>query len=160
MKKKRNNRKPTLLADNLAAIYGQRKWDGPWRIYTLVRCWPKLVGSVFAEHSIPAYFRRNELWVYVENSIWMQQMHLGTPDILEKINAFLQSGLSVQDIRWKLLPADLIHPREEQYEPPPIEVDPAAERNFRAMAENIADPEARTALCNLWLRLESVKQKA
>ncbi len=147
------------LAKTLSSVYGEQRWGNQWHLFALVRHWPKLVGAAFAEHSLPAYFRRDELWVYAQNSIWMQQMHLGKIDIIAKINAFLSGEKTVKDIRWVLQPADLISIPEEEYVPPKTDVDPVAEREFRSMAENVADPEARAALCRFWLRMETIKKK-
>jgi hypothetical protein len=159
MAARKTKKKLTSLADGFSAVYGQQRWGNQWRLYTLVRHWPELAGGAFAEHSMPAYFRRDELWVYAHNSIWMQQMHLCKTDIIAKVNAFLHGGQTVEDIRWTLQPADLISTPEEEYVSPQTDVDPDAERDFRAMADNVADPESRAALCRLWLRMESIKRK-
>ncbi len=159
MTKRKKNRKLTPLADNFSAVYGHQQWGNQWNLYTLVRHWPELVGSAFAGHSMPAYFRRDDLWIYTDNSLWMQQMHFSKLDIIAKINAFLQGGQTVLDLRWTLQPANLVSAAEEKYVSPPTDVDPDAEREFRSMAENIANPAARAALCNLWLRMETIKRK-
>lgn len=156
MAAKKKNKKLTLLGNNFATVYGQHQWGNQWHLFSLVRHWPELVGKEFASRSLPAYFRRDELWVYAQDSIWMQQMHLCKPELTTKINSFLKGARTVEDIRWTLQPADLIEiPVKEEYVSPPINVDPAAEREFRVMAENVANPEARAALCKLWLRLET-----
>ena len=155
---KKKKKKLVSLAETLSTVYGRQQWGNQWHLFRLVQHWPELVGDVFAEHTMPAYFRRNELWVYAHNSLWMQQMHFSKADIIDKINAFLQGTLTVGDIRWALQPAELLSEPEEKYIPPPLAVDPDAERAFRSMAENVANPEAREALCRLWLRMESLKK--
>ena len=159
MAERKTKKKLTALADSLSAVYGQQRWGNQWHLYTLVRHWPELAGAAFADHSMPAYFRRDDLWVYAHNSLWMQQMHLCKTDIIAKINAFLQGRQTVEDIRWTLQPADLIYTPEEEYVSPVTHVDPDAEREFRAMAGNIEDAESRAALCRLWLRMETIKKK-
>lgn len=142
------------LTQHLAADEAQQ-WGYQRHLFTLTRRWPELVGSVFAGQSTPAYFRRNELWLYIRNSVWMQQMHFFKPDLLTKINALLQGAPQVDDLRWTLPPTDFMPPFPAKQEPVPLPAvpDPEAEQAFRAMAENIADPAARAALCRLWLRL-------
>ncbi|XOF34657.1 MAG: DUF721 domain-containing protein [Candidatus Electrothrix sp. YB6] len=149
----------TPLADTLSAVYGRQQWGNQWHLYTLVRHWPELAGSAFAEHSMPAYFRRKELWVYVQSSVWMQQMHLCRTDILAKVNAFLPGRSIAEDIRWTLQPAELVPLPDRPDTAPPAEVDPATEQRFRAMAENVANPEARAALCRLWRMMETRRKK-
>jgi hypothetical protein len=150
---KKKKKKLTPLGDDLVAVYGQKQWGNQWHLFTLVRHWSEVVGREIASRSLPAYFRRDVLWVYVHDSIWMQQMQLGKPELLDKINAFLKGCQGVDDLRWMLQPNDLIDVPREQYVSPPICVDPAAEREFRIMADNIRDPDTREAFCNLWLRL-------
>ncbi len=153
---KKKNKKLTLLADNLSAVYGQQQWGRQWHLFSLVQHWPELAGSEFASHSMPAFFRQDELWIYARDSIWMQQMHFSKLDIISRINAFLKGAQSVEDIRWTLEPADLIEIAvREEYISPPTDVDPEAERQFRMLAENVKDPKVRAALLRLWLRLET-----
>jgi predicted nucleic acid-binding Zn ribbon protein len=139
------------LADHVAAVYRHQQWDTLWILYTLLRQWPDLVGPAFAAHSTPAYFRKNDLWVYVTHSIWMQQMHLAKVDILSKINARLDQPL-VQDLRWTLVPADFVHPAPKVAPQvlPTKSIPPETEQNFLLLVEHIADPEARRALWRLW----------
>lgn len=155
----KRKKKLISLADTFSSVYGQQQWGNQWHLFKLVHHWPQLVGDVFAEHSMPAYFRRKDLWVYAHNSLWMQQMHFSKEDIISKINAFLQGSLVVEDLRWTLQPVELIETPEEKYVPPSLDVDPDAEQAFRSMAENVANPEAREALCRLWKRMESLKKK-
>ena len=142
----KTRRKLISLADSLSDVYGHQQWGNQWHLFQLTHHWPQLVGKAFAEHSMPAYFRRKELWVYAHNSLWMQQMHFSSTDIIAKINVFLRGALTVEDLRWALQPAELIDTPEEEYVPPPLDVDSDAERQFRSMAENVANPEAREAL--------------
>jgi len=156
-KKKKKN--PTLLGDEFVSLYGQQQWGNQWHLFSLVRHWSEVAGREVASHSMPAYFRRDVLWVYVQGSIWMQQMQLAKLELLAKINAFLKGHQTVEDLRWMLQPTDLIDVPRAEYVSPPISVDPAAEREFRVMAENIADPDTREAFCNLWLRLTTKNSK-
>ena len=142
-------KKLTPLANNMAAVYGQQQWSKQWHLFSLARHWPKIVGTEFAAHSMPAYFRRDELWVYVQEPIWMQQMQMCKLELMTKINTFLKGAPLVDDLRWGLQPADLIDTPREEYVSPPINVDPVEEREFRQMADNVANPDARKALCNL-----------
>ncbi len=157
MSKKRKNKKLTPLADSLTAVYGAKEWGTQWHLFTLVHNWPKIAGSQFADRSMPARFQRDTLWVYVQDSVWMQQIQLCKMELLDKINKFLQKKQVVEDIRWELLPPWMRQEPVEEYVPPPINVDPAAERSFRQMAEIIEDKATREAFCNLWLHLESIK---
>ncbi len=102
---------------------------------------------------MPAYFRRDVLWVYVHNSLWMQQMQMAKPELLEKINTFFQGNPQVDDLRWLIQPAALIDRNETHYIPQQGIVDSAAEQKFKAMAESIPDPVTREAFCTMWRSL-------
>ena len=147
-KKKRNQVTP--VGDNLDAVLGRQGWGNQLHLFSLVRHWPEVAGRELADRSMPAWFRRNVLWVYVQGSIWMQQMQMVKPELLARINAFLQGRQTVEDLRWLQQPLDMVDSPEEEYVSPPITVDPVAEREFRVMAENITDHDTREALCRLW----------
>ena len=106
-------RKLVPLTETLSDVYGSQQWGNQWHLFTLVRHWPQLVGEAFAQYSMPAYFRRKDLWVYAHNSIRMQQMNFSKTEIIDSINGFLQGALTVGDIRWVLQPAELIDTPEE-----------------------------------------------
>jgi hypothetical protein len=142
-----------LLGKTIDDVLAQQGWGRQVHLFSLARGWRKVVGRERALHSMPAYFRRDVLWIYVQDSIWMQQMQLAKPELLAKINNYLKNRQVVDDLRWVMQPAELIDVAVEAYVSPPVNVDPAAERQFRVLAENIADPDTREALCNLWLRL-------
>src|SRR5512133_3881827 len=87
------------LAGSLNVLLDQ--WGHQRYLLGLTRRWPKLVGKQLAEHSLPAYFLRDELWIYTRHAIWMQQMNFAKPEMLATINAFLreQNGPQVSDLR-------------------------------------------------------------
>ncbi|WP_417909277.1 DciA family protein [Candidatus Electronema sp. PJ] len=138
------------LAGSLNVLLDQ--WGQQRHLLGLTRRWPKLVGKQLAEHSLPAYFLRDELWIYTRHAIWMQQLSFAKPELLAQINAFLQeyNGPQVSDLRWTLLPADFPSLPAAKPALPPAQVDPEEERQFQVMAEAIADPEVRQAFCRLW----------
>lgn len=155
----KKRKKIVPVGNDLEMILGKQQWGNQYNLFSLVRCWSELAGREVASHSMPAYFRRDVLWVYVQGSIWMQQMQMVKPELLAKINAFLKGHQAVEDLRWMQQPPDLIDVPREEYVSPSISVDPAAERQFRVMAENIMDLDTREAFCNLWLRLTTKNKK-
>jgi predicted nucleic acid-binding Zn ribbon protein len=140
----------TLLADGLSGLTEQ--WGHQKYLLGLTRRWPKMVGPVLAQNSLPAYFLGTELWIYTTHAIWMQQLGFAKPELLAKVNTFLQEygGPQVYDLRWTLQPADFPALPAQQPDPPLLPVDPAEEQEIQAMSEAIADPEARAAFCRLW----------
>lgn len=139
------------------------EWGRQRYLPGLTRRWPDLVGSIYARHSMPAFFRRDELWIYISDSVWMQQMQFAKLHLLAKINAFLTqyAGPRVGDLRWKLQPADFPGPppTEPPSPPQPVRIDPEAERNFQELIEAVENKEARQALFRLWRQTKKIQQQ-
>ncbi|HEB50017.1 MAG TPA: DUF721 domain-containing protein [Desulfobulbus sp.] len=140
---------PRLLGRQMEQIYGSRGWHHPWQIFALVREWPEIAGPEIAGQSMPAYLRRDVLWVYVRSSAMMQYAQMQKPQLIEAVNQRLE-GLAISDIRWMLEPADLPEPVVRDWRPSGPAPDPEREEAFRRMASTVADPECRAALLALW----------
>lgn len=147
------------LAAGLSSL--SESWGRQKYLLGLTRRWPKMVGPVLAQNSLPAYFLGTELWIYTTHAIWMQQLSFSKPELLEKVNEFLGNygGEQVSDLRWTLQPADFPALPSEHPVPPPAPVDPERERAFRRLADAIANPEAREAFYRFWQRVESLRNR-
>jgi hypothetical protein len=145
------------LADGLGGL--TEHWGHQKYLLGLTRRWPKMVGPVLAANSLPAYFLSTELWIYTTHAIWMQQLGFAKPELLTKVNDFLQEygGPQVNDLRWTLQPADFPALPERKPVPPPAPVDPTEEKRIVEMSEAIADPEARAAFCRLWRSMAGMR---
>lgn len=140
---------PRLLGRQMERIYGKRGWHHPWQIFTLVREWQAIAGPEIASRTMPAYLRRDVLWVYVQSSAMMQHAQMQKPRLIAAVNQRLE-GLQIRDIRWMLEPADLPAPVDRDWSPAEPAPDPEREEAFRRMASTVADPECRAALLALW----------
>ena len=145
------------LAAGLSSL--TESWGHQKYLLGLTRRWPKMVGPVLAANSLPAYFLSSELWIYTAHAIWMQQLGFAKPELLIKVNDFLQEygGPQVSDLRWTLQPADFPALPEQKPVPPPAPVDPAEEAQIQAMSEAIADPAARAAFVRLWRSMAGMR---
>lgn len=52
----------------------------------LRRDWPNIVGDPIATHTRPDQIRFKKLYVFVHNSVWLQQLTFLKPVLLEKVN--------------------------------------------------------------------------
>jgi len=148
------------LAEGLGGL--TESWGHQKYLLGLTRRWPKMVGPTLAQNSLPAYFIGTELWIYAAHALWMQQLSFSKPELLDKINAFLQQcgGPQVSDLRWTLQPADFPSlPETGKTSPPPAPLDPERERAFRRLADAIASPEAREAFSRFWRQMESMRNR-
>ena len=53
----------------------------------LRRHWPEIVGEPIATHTRPDQIRFKKLYVFVHNSVWLQQLTFLKPVLLNKINS-------------------------------------------------------------------------
>ena len=137
----------TILGDSWSAIYATKKWKHQWRLFHLTQDWPAIVGTEVARLTAPAFFRQDVLWIFVQDSAWMQHMQFIKLDLLERVNRVLEAP-PIVDIRWLLQPELPSTPARNMPEPHPVP--PEQERSFRRMTESVANPECREALQRLW----------
>jgi hypothetical protein len=153
----------TPLAESMKSALDPAEWGRQRYLPGLTRRWPDLVGKIYAEHSLPAFFRRDELWIYTSNAMWIHQMQFAKIKLLAKINEFLAQyeGPRVGDLRWMLQPADFPSlPSEKQPSPlPVIEPDPQTEQDFKNLTEVVEDVEARQALFRFWQKMHRTRRQ-
>ena len=138
---------PTPMAAVLPDIYNKRQWQQQWRLFSLVRDWPTIVGREVGRLTMPAFFRQDTLWIYVQDSAWMHHLQFIKLDLLERINRTL-GNQPVSDLRWQLLPQ--LPSLPERHLPPAHAVDSARTQAFAQMTASIANQECREALQRLW----------
>lgn len=148
MKKKGDMRK---LSTNLQGVFNNKNWHLLWRTYKLVEQWPDLVGKTVASRSEPAYIKKNILWVYVHDSVWMQHLNTQKNVLLEKIQSFDKDWV-VEDIRWLLHPGTNIgiKSNETQADNKKVEIDPEEQKEFEKISISIKNEQCRYALNRLW----------
>ena len=59
----------------------------------LLEVWQKAVGPKILVQTRPDKLKRNTLFIKVSSSVWMQQLHILKPEIIEKINNLLGKEL-------------------------------------------------------------------
>jgi hypothetical protein len=149
------------LSSSIKSALDPAEWGRQRYLPGLTRRWPHLVGDLFAQHSLPAFFRREELWIYARHAIWIQQMQFAKPNILAKINTFLAqyAGPRVADLRWMLKPADFPKLPQEKAAAPPVTIDPESEQEFQELTDGVENEEARQALIRLWRHMETIRKQ-
>lgn len=63
--------------------------------------WKEIVGPTVSDHSEPISYRNGLLWLWVENSVWIQQMGFMSETIIQTINKKFRPGF-VREIRYTL----------------------------------------------------------
>ena len=126
-----------MQTKDLKKIYSTKNWHNHWALFYFVRNWEHILG-----------FRGDVLWVYVDNSAWMQQMQYVKMDLLGKIQQAVPTAV-VNDLRFSVHPA--IREEEERPAPPAKKpIDKQKEKRFLDMVSNVSNEECRQSLYQLW----------
>ena len=131
----------------LPAVFTRKEWARQWRLFHLVREWPRIVGPRVAEVTAPAWFRHDVLWIYVQDSAAMQHLQYLKVDLLARVNQALADE-PASDLRWALQP--VAEPDRVRNPAAESRIDPKREEAFRELTASIPDPACREALVRLW----------
>ncbi|HZZ53842.1 MAG TPA: DciA family protein [Trebonia sp.] len=80
---------PELLNAALGDLLSARGWQARAAIGTVFGTWPQIVGPQVAAHTTPDTFKDGELTVLADSDSWAAQLHLLTPQILDRLAAEL-----------------------------------------------------------------------
>lgn len=69
--------------------------------YSIFSHWEEIVGKQIGNKTSPEKFIKDCLYVNVENPTWSNELSLMTPQLMDKINSFLQENI-VKEIRFKV----------------------------------------------------------
>ncbi len=142
----------TPLNTVFSSVYARKQWQRQWRLFALVQDWPRLVGPEISRLTRPAFFRRDTLWLHVQDSVWMHHLQFIKPDLIARVNQGLPEH-PIVDLRWQLDPLPPLCP------PPPrpdqLPLDREQEHAFYRMTESISNLECREALQGLWRTLSA-----
>ncbi len=135
------------LSSTLQKIINARGLAGKLGIYRVLGQWEPAVGTGIASHAQPVFIRGKKLTVQVDSPVWMQQLSLLKPELIEKLNGRL-GGDAVRDITLKLGEAGgRKKPVPRAASPVPLTGEERA--LVESTAKDIADSGIRTALMRL-----------
>ena len=106
-----------VLAETLRALGLER----PLKAASLLGLWPEVVGAEVAQRTRAGTLSRGRLTVLVTDSVWLQQLSMLKPRLIEALNRRLSEPL-VQDLffRVETLPPVEVLPAA----PPPLSIEP------------------------------------
>lgn len=85
------------VLDSLTRKMGVQERLEPYRAW---KVWAEVVGPQTAQHAQPFRLRAGVLEVRVDHPVWMQQLQLLKPRILERLNRAIAPGV-LEDIHWR-----------------------------------------------------------
>ena len=153
---------PVSLSALLSEMISRKNWSKKISQHAVFHIWPEVVGNDIAERTYPYIIRGTILWVRVSDSVWMQQLHLQKPLILEKINRRLK-GAVISDLRFQVDSSlnGLSISYSDRPEEPEVEEDPSAGKNFDKMLHSITDDrEVREAVKKCWKKLKRARLRS
>ena len=152
---------PITLARLLDDMISRKNWSKKIKQHTVFELWPEVVEKDIAQRTCPSVIRGSVLWIRVSDSVWMQQLHLQKPLILEKINRKLK-GAVISDLRFQV--DSSLDGVDIDYSSRPIqeefEEDPAEGEGFDEMLRSVTDDkEIQKAVKKCWERLRRARVK-
>ena len=119
--------------------------------------WDQLVGEQIAQRARPLRLRKGVLEVQVDHPVWMQQLQMLKPKILEKINAKIPAaGIDDIYLRQSKTPQARHQYRTQHISEPPrwtkVELTRAEKEEIEAALDQVADAELREELLRLFTR--------
>lgn len=88
----RKTREPKALADVLSGVLASMDLDLAAPAAAIGDNWEAIVGREVAEHCRPIGVKAGVLHADVDSSVWCQQLHLRSPEILSALKEFLGSA--------------------------------------------------------------------
>ncbi|MCH7599276.1 MAG: DUF721 domain-containing protein [Myxococcales bacterium] len=90
-KEARRKREPQAVADVLGGVLAAMQLDLAAPVAAIGENWEAIVGREVAEHCRPVGIKAGVLHADVDSSVWCQQLHLRSPEILSALKDFLGS---------------------------------------------------------------------
>jgi len=135
------------LSGTLQKIINARGLAARLGIYRILGQWEGMVGNVISRHAQPLSIRGKSLSVQVDSPVWMQQLSLLKPELIEKANGVLGAG-SIKEIMLVLGDVRSAGKQKERAEPlPPLNDE--EQKLVEGVISEVADPEIKDALRKL-----------
>jgi len=100
-KPKRRKLSQAIRAGSIAEdLFSSGGYTEKLKQYRAWQVWEQVVGPQIASHARPLRIRDGILEVRVDQPIWMQQLRMMAPQILQKLNAALGEEL-IRELFWK-----------------------------------------------------------
>ena len=157
----RSNRPPMKNAERVSSllkqILGQPGFGEQITRHQAWLIWDQLVGEQIAARARPLKLRKGVLEVQVDHPVWMQQLQMLKPKILEKINAKLPNA-GITDIYLRQTRSSQTYnspPAKQTSEPPPwtkIELTDAEKASIEEKLSPVESSDLKDEMRKLFTR--------
>jgi predicted nucleic acid-binding Zn ribbon protein len=90
------------LAAILQDVMAQFSLEKAFSQARIQKHWEAAVGPAIAAHARPEEVRSRKLYVSVDSALWLQELTLMKPSLIERLNALLEEGEGVGDLVLRL----------------------------------------------------------
>jgi len=134
----------------LQQLLNAQGMEQKFREYRAWEVWEKVVGPQIAGHARPLRLREGVLEVRVDQPIWMQQLRLMAPEILQKLNRALGEEL-IRELYWRRGTLTKQEPLTSPPRPPkPLpQLDSDETERIAVTTANLPDAELQASLKSL-----------
>ena len=136
---------PSTLSDILSKVMGEHRLGRGGVMAKLLSVWDGTVGAGITKHALPESIKGGILTVIVDSPVWMHQLSMMAPGLIEKINSVMGDG-TVSDIKFrsgKLVRPDASPVRKEKFVPKKRSLRPDERRDIEESLANISDKDLR-----------------
>jgi hypothetical protein len=152
----RKDRAPMKQAERVGAllkqVLGDKGMDDRLSRYQAWLVWDKVVGEQIANRARPLRFRKGVLEVQVDHPVWMQQLQMLKPKILEKLNHQLPNA-DITDIYLRRAPTPYANNKQVSEPEPPkwqeTQLTEAEQQQIEKQFDSIQDSELREEMQRL-----------
>lgn len=152
----RRDRAPMKQAERVGSVLkqvlGDKGMNDRLSRYQAWLVWDKVVGEQIANRARPLRFRKGVLEVQVDHPVWMQQLQMLKPKILEKLNHQLPNA-DITDIYLRKAPTPYANNKTVAEPEPPkwqeAQLTEAEQQQIEKQFDSIQDPELREEMQRL-----------
>lgn len=121
----------------------------PHLLEILIPLWPRIAGSIIAQHSRPSVFASGVLTLHTDSATWGTQLRYMSEEIRAEINGFLGRAV-VKKVRIKTVPQSYLFSPPRRLRETTLPAMPPAEKPMDT--DSIADPEIASALLSSYAK--------
>jgi hypothetical protein len=136
---------PSTLGDILSKVMGEHGLGRGGLMAKLLSVWDGTVGTGIAKHALPESIKGGRLTVIVDSPVWMHQLSMMAPGLVEKINSVMGAG-TVEDIKFrsgKLERHDASPAKKEKFIPKRRKLLPQEHKDIEESLASISDKDLR-----------------
>lgn len=125
--------------------------------YLAMDKWEEIVGEILSEHTRPAYVKDGVLYIYVDSSVWVQELSLFKNKLIEKINDRISIPNIIKDIVF-INKGRSFKQRKYRQKKKDVKLSLQEEERIAKIVEDVKDEELREILKNYYRSIALIQK--